>query len=200
MSTRTYRRFDPWRPAPVREESRRQIVSSHYFNVDRVAFSSAPVGQFERFLLEENNGDTVGVIARTPDGRIPFVEQYRIPTHRWTLEIPAGHASSPEERPRDVALRKLREEAGYEADHLSQFARIINTPSFSTQHTALFYASGLTPAERSTIGPETPRSEVRLYTLDEAYAMVLDGTILDAKSVIAVLRLHEGLADPEPLD
>ena len=46
MDSDTYRPFDPWRPTPVKEESRKQIVETHYFNVDRVAFSSAQVGQF----------------------------------------------------------------------------------------------------------------------------------------------------------
>lgn len=41
MDSDTYRPFDPWRPTPVKEESRKQIVETHYFNVDRVAFSSA---------------------------------------------------------------------------------------------------------------------------------------------------------------
>lgn len=189
-SNETYRRFDPWRASPVREESRHQIVESHYFNVDRVAFSSPQVGQFERYILHENNGDTVAVLAQTDDGRIPFIEQYRIPTHRWTLEIPAGHAISPSEKPLDVAMRKLREEAGFEARHFAQFSRFVNTPSFSSQHTALFYATGLSETARGEFGPETPRSDVRMLTVDEAYEMVVNGTIIDAKSIIAVLRLR----------
>ena len=184
MSNETYRRFDPWRTAPVKEEVRKQIVASHYFNVDHVAFNSSEVGHFERYLVQENGGDTVGVLAVTEDGQIPLVEQYRIPTHRWTLEIPAGHALSPDERPLDVAARKLREEAGFEAERFSQFSRFINTPSFSNQHTALFLATGLTPSDRSKLGPETPRAEVRLFSLDEAYDMVINGTIVDAKTII----------------
>lgn len=192
MSNETYRRFDPWRTAPVKEEVRKQIVASHYFNVDHVAFNSSEVGRFERYLVQENGGDTVGVLAVTEDGQIPLVEQYRIPTHRWTLEIPAGHALSPDERPLDVAARKLREEAGFEAERFSQFSRFINTPSFSNQHTALFLATGLTPSDRSKLGPETPRAEVRLFSLDEAYDMIINGTIVDAKTIIAILRLHCG--------
>ena len=195
MDSDTYRPFDPWRPTPVKEESRKQIVETHYFNVDRVALSSAQVGQFERFIMHENNGDTVGVLAVTADGKIPFVEQYRIPTHRWTLEIPAGHANAPSEQYLDVASRKLREEAGYEASKLTQFTRFINTPSFSSQYTALYLATGLTEVDRSTIGPETPRSAVRLYTQQEAMEMVTNGTIVDAKTIIAILRLHEGLLE-----
>ncbi|MCI1219863.1 MAG: NUDIX hydrolase [Bifidobacterium sp.] len=195
MSKETYRRFDPWRPAPVEEKSRRTVIDSHYFGVDHVTFSSPESGPFERDLLHENIGDTIGVLAITSDGRIPFIEQYRLPTHRWTLEIPCGHAKTPGERPHDIAVRKLRDEAGYAAKRLTQFTRFINTPSFSAQHTVLFYATGLVPAPiASELGPETPRPRVRLYTPAEAYHMVVNGTIVDAKSVIAVLRMHSGLA------
>ncbi|KFI50181.1 NUDIX domain-containing protein [Bifidobacterium biavatii] len=190
MSNETYRRFDPWRTSPLKEESRKQIVKSHYFNVDQVSLSSPQAGTFERYVLQGNNGDAVGVLAMTDDGLIPLVEQYRIPTHRWTLEIPGGHAAEQGEKPLDIAVRKLREEAGYTADHLVQFARFIDTPSFSAQHTALFFATGLHPADRSDFGPETPRPDVRLYTLDQAYEMAVNGTIVDAKTLIAILRLH----------
>ena len=110
MSNETYRQFDPWRPSPVKEISRRQIVETHYFNVDHVSYESNQIGSFERYFVQENNGDTVAVLAVTDDGMIPLVEQYRIANHRWTLEIPAGHANNPSERPTDVAKRKLAEE------------------------------------------------------------------------------------------
>lgn len=193
----TYRVFDPWRPSPLVEKSREQIVSTHYFNVDRLELRGAGSVSLERYVLHENHGDTIGVLATTEDGSIPLVEQYRIPTHRWTLEIPGGHAIAPDERPLHVARRKLREEAGFEASEFTQFGRFINTPSFSTQYTALFYATGLTAVERGSLGPETPRSDVRLVSQDDAYDMVLNGTIVDAKTVIAILRLHTGLHLPE---
>ncbi|PST49137.1 ADP-ribose pyrophosphatase [Bifidobacterium callitrichos] len=199
MTNETYRPFDPWRPAPLKEESRRQVLTSHYFNIDDVKFESAQAGSIERTVVHVNNGDSVAVVALTDDGRIPLVEQYRIPIHRWTLEIPGGHANTPDERPLDVAKRKLREEAGYEAKSFRQVMRYVNTPGFTTQYTSLYYATGLTsvPADRTQIGPETPRSEVRLYTVDEAYQMVVNGTVIDANSVIAILRMHSGLSEVE---
>lgn len=183
----TYRAFDPWRVPPVHEDSRQQILDAYYFNVEKVDLSAANFGHFSRVILREKMGDTVAVLALTKDKTIPFVEQYRIPTHRWTLEIPAGHAKTPDEKPADVAARKLREEAGLEASKLSQIYRFINTPSFSTQHTALFLAHDLTEVKREEIGPESQRSSVRYIGLDEAYDMVVNGTIIDAKSMIAVL-------------
>lgn len=189
MSKATYRRFDPWRAAPVHEESRETVLSGHYFNIDRASFDARDIGHFERLIVHKNNGDSVGVIGLTKDGLIPLIEQYRIPVHRWTLEIPAGHAIMPEERPLDVAKRKLAEEVGYQAAHLTQFCRFINTPSYSTQYTALFFASGLTPL--SEAGPDDVLlSSVRYFTPEEAYDMVVNGTILDAKSVIAIQRVY----------
>lgn len=190
----TYRKFDPWRVPPVQEDSRQQILDAYYFSVEKVDLSAANFGHFSRTILREKMGDTVAVLALTHDKRIPFVEQYRIPTHRWTLEIPAGHASSPDEKPAEVAARKLREEAGLEAAEFSQIYRFINTPSFSTQHTALFLARDLSDVTRDPKGPESQRSSVRYVPLDEAYDMVNNGTIIDAKTIIAVLAAKSGLA------
>ena len=195
MTSQIYRRFDPWRPSPVEEKSRKQIMDSHYFSVDKVTYASSDNLQFDRSIVSEKNGDTIAVLAITDDGRIPLVEQYRLPTHRWTLELPAGHPLNDKEAPIDVATRRLREEAGYVATSYNQFARFINTPSFSTQHTTLFYAEGLTPVTPASLAPETPHQDVRLFTIDEAYDMVIAGTILDAKTTIAVLRAKIGLSD-----
>ena len=150
MSNETYRQFDPWRPSPVKEISRRQIVETHYFNVDHVSYESNQIGSFERYFVQENNGDTVA---------------------------------------------ELAEEAGFDATKLTQFTRFMNTPSYSTQHTAIFFATGLTPASRQEIGPETPRSDVRMVSVDDAYEMVVNGTIVDAKTMVAILRLKSGTLD-----
>ncbi len=66
MSNETYRQFDPWRPSPVKEISRRQIVETHYFNVDHVSYESNQIGSFERYFVQENNGDTVAVLTSLP--------------------------------------------------------------------------------------------------------------------------------------
>ncbi|KFI58592.1 NUDIX domain-containing protein [Bifidobacterium gallicum] len=185
-SKSTYRKFDPWRTAPVSEVSRETVVSGHYFNVDRVSYNSAPIGHFQRYLLQANNGESVGVIAVTEDGTIPLVEQYRLPVHRWTLEIPAGHSDNGVLSPLEVAKLKLKEEAGFEAEHYQQICRFVNSPSFSTQHTTLFLARGLTPAHADE---ERLLTSVRFATPQEALDMVESGTIIDAKSIIAVQAL-----------
>ncbi len=68
MSKATYRRFDPWRAAPVTEESRETILSGHYFDIDRTSFDSRDIGHFDRLIVHKSNGDSVGVIGLTDDG------------------------------------------------------------------------------------------------------------------------------------
>ena len=195
MGNTTYRQFDPWRTSPVQEMSRKETLRTHCFNIDHVTFDSLGGKPFERDFIHVKHGDTVGVLAITDDGRIPLVEQYRLSTHRWTLEIPGGHGSSHLDRPMDIARQKLEEEAGFRAGTIRQFSRIMDMPGYSTQYTSLFYATDLTPAQASDFGPETPRPALRLVTPEEAHQLVVNGTILDAKSLVALLSLHDGLLD-----
>lgn len=95
MSNETYRQFDPWRPSPVKEISRRQIVETHYFNVDHVSYESNQIGSFERYFVQENNGDTVAVLAVTDDGMIPLVEQV---SHRQP-SLDVGDSGRPRQQP-----------------------------------------------------------------------------------------------------
>lgn len=58
MSSTTHRRFDPWRTAPVQEMSRREILQTHCFNIDQVAFDSLAGEPFERDFIHVKHGDT----------------------------------------------------------------------------------------------------------------------------------------------
>lgn len=65
----------------------------------------------------------VGILALTPDGRIPIVRQFRPAVEEFTWEFPAGTVEDGE-TPERAARRELREEAGLEsADwlYLGQF-------------------------------------------------------------------------------
>ena len=68
MNKKTYRRFDPWRPAPVREQSREQLIDGHYFTVERVSLSSSTSSRFDRLILRENReGDRGHLVDRMGD-------------------------------------------------------------------------------------------------------------------------------------
>src|SRR4051812_3590741 len=56
--------------------------------------------------------DYVMVLAKTPDGRIPLVSQYRPALEAFTLELPAGLMNE-NEHSFEAASRELLEEAGF---------------------------------------------------------------------------------------
>lgn len=73
-------------------------------------------GRWEYAQRLSNRG-AVFVLAVTAERELILVEQYRVPLHARTLEMPAGilgdEESHPDETPESCALRELEEEAGY---------------------------------------------------------------------------------------
>lgn len=186
----TYRHFDPWMTPPVQEDSREGILDAYYFQVEKVNLHAANFGHFSRTIVHSKRGDTIAILGIGGDGKIPFIEQYRIPSHRWTLELPAGHGKNASDDPVSTAKARLREEAGLTAKHYNQIMRFLNVPSYSTHYTSILLATGLSDVSREVKGIDMRRSSVRWLTFDEAYSMMMSGKILDAKTVIALLLLR----------
>ncbi|HEX5489456.1 MAG TPA: NUDIX hydrolase [Rhodanobacteraceae bacterium] len=73
-------------------------------------------GRWE-FVERNNPQGAVIIVAVTPDDRVLFVEQYRVPIGQFTIEMPAGligDAGHVEGDSIDVAARReLEEETGY---------------------------------------------------------------------------------------
>lgn len=77
-------------------------------------------GRWE-YVQRVSNRGAVFVLAVTPDRKLVLVEQFRVPLHARTLELPAGilgdEAAHVGESPESCAMRELEEEAGYRGDH-----------------------------------------------------------------------------------
>ncbi len=100
-------------------------------------------------------------------------------------EIPAG-TIDPGEEPLACAGRELIEETGYEAATLDLFGRFYTTPGMTDEVMHLFVARGLTHVGQDL--DEGEHIEVHEVKADEALAMIEDGRLQDAKSVIPILR------------
>lgn len=72
------------------------------------------------FVERNNPGGAVIIIAVTPEDRILFVEQFRVPVMQRTIEMPAGLVGDLEGHDDEDALlaarRELEEETGYTSD------------------------------------------------------------------------------------
>jgi len=151
--------------------------------VDTVALPNGETAQRE---IVEHPG-AVAVVPITADGRILLVRQFRYPINQFTLELPAGKLELGE-KPEETCLRELAEETGFTASNLERLTEFVVTPGYSTERITLFKATGLasSPAPRD---PDEFIESVEV-TVEEALAMVRDGRIVDAKTIIGLLWLE----------
>jgi ADP-ribose pyrophosphatase len=128
------------------------------------------------------------VVPLLPDGRVVLLRQVRpiIDDELW--EVPAG-TIEPGESPEACARRELREEAGYDAGRLLPLGEAWADPGPTDERMFLFAGQELVPAPRALDADEHIRVDTR--PLPEVYRMIEAGEIVDAGTLIALLRLRE---------
>ena len=85
----------------------------------------------------------VAILPLTDDGKVICVRQYRYAVGQVTLEIPAGKLDSPNEDPREAALRELREETGATCKSLEYLGTYLASPAILDEKINLYFARGL---------------------------------------------------------
>lgn len=93
-----------------------------------------------------NAGSAVIIIARTPEDKLLFVEQYRIPMGRNCIEMPAGLVGDLDaaDTLESAAKRELLEETGWQAEHVEVLMIGPTSSGLSNEQIAFVRASGLT--------------------------------------------------------
>jgi 8-oxo-dGDP phosphatase len=124
---------------------------------------------------------------------VVIVEQYRPPYEQRILEIPAGMRDVPGEPPEETARRELIEEAGLAPGRLDLLVELYPSPGMTDSVTAIYLATGCTAAPRALHGPEEEHSQLVHVPLEDAVAMIGDGRIRDAKTIIGVLLTERRL-------
>ena len=98
------------------------------------------------FAERTNAGAAVIIIARTPDDKLLFVEQYRIPMGRNVIEMPAGLVGDldADDTLELAAKRELLEETGWQAEHVKVLIIGPTSSGLSNEQIAFVRATGLT--------------------------------------------------------
>jgi len=133
--------------------------------------------------------EVVAIAPLLSDSRIILIEQYRYPIRKVLFEIPAGKMRRYED-PLSTAKRELEEETGYRASKLEEILRFYPAPGYSTELIHLYRATNL-----SLVRPRPAEDElikVRAMDLEEALSGIADGSIMDAKTIIAIQRMTKG--------
>lgn len=125
--------------------------------------------------------------------QIILMKQYRYAADDALWELPAGTLEgreengrmTPTETPRQCAARELLEETGYEASQLEKVYQCYAMPGSSDELIHVFFARGLIRREQSLDIGEVI-DEIRAFTGKELEAMISDGEIRDAKTLVGL--------------
>ncbi len=137
----------------------------------------------KREIIEHCGG--VAIIA-VHDYKIILVKQYRKAVENSLYELPAGKLEAKED-PLECARRELIEETGYEPQNLKFALSFYSSPGFSNEMIHLFITDRLTFIGANP--DEDEYIEIVEIPFEDAFRMVLDGEIIDAKTIIGLLYL-----------
>lgn len=157
------------------------------FQVVEVAVESPDGERLDREVIRHP-----GAVAALPlhdDGTVTLVRQYRVSVGDDLWEIPAGLRDVEDEPTIETARRELVEEAGLAAAELRHLTTFHNSPGCSNEVVEIFLATGLTEVPDDRQGAEESYMAVERMPLADALAMVHDGRITDAKTVIGLLLI-----------
>ena len=173
-----------------------------YFRIDRYRLRHRlHGGGMSREVVREvfERGHVAGVLPVDPDrDRVVLIEQFRIGPYvagwdPWLLEGVAG-IIDPGESPEAVCRREAQEEAGCTISALVPIARYLSSPGAVSEVVNLYCGRTDSRGLGGVHGLEEEGEDIRVHVtpIDEALAMLNEGRIVNAKTIIALqwLALH----------
>ncbi len=142
-------------------------------------------GRWE-YVERTNAGSAVIVIAVTPEDKLVFVEQFRVPMNANTIEMPAGLVGDTDEHDtlEDAARRELLEETGWLASEVKVLMVGPTSSGMSNEVIAFVRARGLTRVHAGG-GDDTENITVHEVPVADAprwlAAKMAEGYGMDAK-------------------
>ena len=152
-----------------------------------------------------NPGGAAIILAITPESKVIFIEQFRAPIQKRTIEFPAGligdEPEAAEEEASNAAARELEEETGWRPAVVDYVHGGPSSAGMSTEYQHFFRARQLT---RVGPGGGLPGENITVHEIDLAHAATFlvermqAGFAVDPK-VYAGLYFLSHQADGTPL-
>jgi ADP-ribose pyrophosphatase len=172
-----------------------------YKKIKQELMYQGKVVAFYKDIMELPNGNIVewdlikhpgaaAVIPVMEDGRIILVEQYRNALGHKTMEIPAGGIEKGETA-LECVTREIEEETGYQAAKITPLIEVVTAIGFCDEKIPIFVAKELTKTCQHL--DEDEEIEIKVMTIEEAVKLILNGTIIDSKTVSGILAYKETL-------
>lgn len=184
---------------PNIKEMIREITMKEYKKIKQDLVYKGNIIEVYKETVELPNGKQVhwdfvkhkgasAVIAIDEDDKIIMVRQYRNAIDRMSLEIPAGGIQIGED-PKVTALRELEEETGYQAKEIEHLMDVLTAVGFTNETLYLYVTKGLIKTEQHL--DEDEFVTIERYGLEELIAMIMNGTIQDAKTIAGIFAYRE---------
>ena len=129
----------------------------------------------------------------TRDGKIVLIRQERIPIRAAIWEMPSGQIDGPvRETAEQVALRELREEAGYELANdgeLIALGHYFTSPGFTDERGYFFLARPVEPCPNYVRDESESILNCRGFSVEEIRRMIAENEIRDANTLSIWARL-----------
>lgn len=135
----------------------------------------------KREIIEHSGGAAVLCVR---EGKVALVRQFRYAYGEEICEIPAGKLNAGED-PMLAAKRELEEETGLIAEKLVHRCTLYPTPGYTNEKIYIYEAENVSAGRQHL--DEGEFLNVEFVPFGEALSMVEDGTIKDAKTVVALL-------------
>jgi ADP-ribose pyrophosphatase len=178
-------------PAPFVKGPEREVFRGGVISLAVGTFTGPDGTTFERDLV--HHPGAVSVVPVTDEHHAVLVRQYRAAIGDHLLEIPAGKRDVRGEPPETTAHRELAEEVGLEAGRLEPLARFYNSAGFCDELSYVFLGLELRAVDRSTQGLEEEHMTIEQVALADVPAMIADGRLCDAKTIIGLTLARTAL-------
>lgn len=125
-----------------------------------------------------HNGGVVIACKPTPD-EVLLIKQYRYSVDEELIELPAGRVNKDEDR-LAAAKRELIEETGFKAESWTALPPMYSAPGFCDELLTCYLATDISWVGKNLDVDE--ETDVMRVSLKEAWQLVLNGKIKDAKT------------------
>ncbi len=185
-------------PKPSRPSSTKAVVLASKVSFQGKVFSvttdtvTEPGGITSTRDVIRHNGSVVILAVDTSvnpnDPTILLERQYRHAAGQFLLELPAGRIE-PGEAPLAAAKRELIEETGFRARRWSRLIRYYASPGFLAETMQVFLAQDIRPG----LAQPEPDEKITLLQLplSRVFDLIKKNEIIDGKTIISVLLLHQ---------